>query len=104
MSQKSKDLTIVHLDVDAIDGAEATWEGLLQVLNPEVLVRGLEALAYHWWSLIIILRHLLRLKLVAIFAVHERIFCGAIFIHRITAATRPSAAPVVAGRAEEARA
>ena len=38
MSKQSKDLTIVHLDVDAIDGAEATWEGLLQVLDPEVLV------------------------------------------------------------------
>ena len=38
MTQQSKDLAIVHLDADAIDSSESTWEALLQVLDPEVFV------------------------------------------------------------------
>ena len=62
MSQQSKDLTVIHLHIDTVDSTEPSLEDFLQIFDPQVLILRFKALANYWWSLVVILRHLLRFK------------------------------------------
>ena len=73
VAEQGEDLVLVHLHVDASDSLEASREGLLQVVNLEVLVGHLKALAHDWWCLIVVLGHLSALKLIIILIVSEHV-------------------------------
>ena len=68
MAQQSKDLTVIHLHVDASDRPEPTREGLLEVVDLEVVVCLLEPFADDWGRLIVVNRHLVRFKCVVVHA------------------------------------
>ena len=106
MAEKREDLIVVHLDIDALHGAEATGENFLQVLDPQIVILRLQALAADGRSLVVTSWHLCRFKIVAFnILLCDETLVDASAIGSLIAATapRPTAAPVVAGGAEEAR-
>ena len=97
---------VVARVVDALDGAEPSREDFLQVLDPHVLVRGLESFADHWWRFVIDPWHLLRFKLIILNLLVNKCVTGVVIarIRSDSTTARPAAASVVTRHAEEARA
>mmetsp|Transcript_6764 Transcript_6764/g.9284 ORF Transcript_6764/g.9284 Transcript_6764/m.9284 type:complete len:240 (-) Transcript_6764:1184-1903(-) len=99
VAQKGENLAIEHFDAHATDCAESTREGLLKVVDLEVVASGFESLAHGCRSLVVLVWHLVALECVVVLSVDKGLLVT--IGGPLAVALRP-AAPIVARRAQEA--
>ena len=95
MAEKGENLAVVHLHVDAANRRKSTGEGLLEVLNAQVVSGALKALADDRRGFVVILGHLLPFKSIVLLTVDKGLLIGG----HSSAIAVSSAAAVVARRA-----
>ena len=96
VAKQSENLAIEHLEVDATYGTEATREGLLEVVNLQVVSILLSSFASGRRAFIVLRLHLTTFKFVIAFCM-MLIVVGCLVPNAL-----PAAAAVEAGHAEEA--
>ena len=101
MTKQGEDLAIKHLHVDALDSAESTREGLLEVVDAEEVTLSLESSANSRRAFVVLRLHLITFE--GIIKVTLLNLTAILIIDTVSVALS-AAATIVTGHTEEARA